>query len=190
MTIEPLTAAQLPQLHDIIVGYTAREKYSILRQETPEETIFRLRLTQLPAPVDISYGEISDEDMARYSRLVGNGCCFAVMADGQFAGAALAEPRAWNQTLWVWEFHIAPAFQQQGLGRLLMTRLIETAVSRKLRAIVCETQSHNVPTIRFYRKMGFVLDGIDLSYYTNEDYEPKQNAAIFMKRKIHESGGK
>ena len=65
-----------------------------------------------------------------------------------------------------------------------MRLLVETAVSLKLRALVCETQSLNVPAIRFYRKMGFTLDGIDLSYYTNEDYHPTQNVAIFMKYKL------
>lgn len=188
MKIEPLTSDHLLKLHDIILGYTTSEKYSIEYQETPEEIIFRLKLDSLPAPVDISYGGIDEEEMDRYATLVGNGCCFVATVDGQLAGAAIAEPQTWNQTLWVWDFHVAPAFQRQGVGRMLMERLIETAVSHHLRALVCETQSHNVPAIRFYRSMGFVLEGIDLSYYTNEDYEQKQNVAVFMKRKIGEAG--
>ncbi|MCB8941293.1 MAG: GNAT family N-acetyltransferase [Ardenticatenaceae bacterium] len=188
MKLVPLTLSQLPQLHDIILGYTASEKYSIEYQETAEETVFRLKLVSLPEAVDISYGGIDDEEMARYAKLVGNGCCFVAVADGQLAGVAIAEPQTWNQTLWVWDFHVAPAFQRQGVGRLLMEKLVETAVSHKLRALVCETQSHNVPAIRFYRSLGFKLEGVDLSYYTNEDYEPKQNVAVFMKRRIAPDG--
>jgi hypothetical protein len=31
--------------------------------------------------------------------------------------------------------------------------------------------------------MGFVLDGVDLSYYSNEDW-PNGEIALFMKRKL------
>jgi ribosomal protein S18 acetylase RimI-like enzyme len=188
MKLEPLTLRHLPKLHDIILGYSASQKYSIEHQETTEEITFRLKLVSLPEAVAISYGGIDDEEMARYARLVGNGYCFVAVVDGQLAGVAIAEPQTWNQTLWVWDFHVAPAFQRQGVGRMLMEKLVETAVAHKLRALVCETQSHNVPAIRFYRSQGFTLEGIDLSYYTNEDYDPKQNVAVFMKRKISKDG--
>lgn len=185
--IVPLSAEHVKQLPTLIVGYTTSEKYRVERHEGPLETVFRLQLVALPAPIDISYGDIDEHDLARYSGLVGNGCCLVALVNDRLAGVAVAEPQAWNNILWVWEFHVAPTFQRQGIGRLLMGRLVETAVSRQLRAIVCETQSHNVPAIRFYRWMGFELDGIDISYYTNEDYGLKQNVAVFMKRKIQKS---
>jgi ribosomal protein S18 acetylase RimI-like enzyme len=50
-----------------------------------------------------------------------------------------------------------------------------------MRVLVCETQSTNVPAIRFYRALGFVLEGLDLSLYSNHDY-PDGEIAIFMKR--------
>jgi hypothetical protein len=37
--------------------------------------------------------------------------------------------------------------------------------------------------MRFYRSMGFTLDGIDLSLYSNDDY-PDGEVAIFMKRYV------
>ena len=48
-----------------------------------------------------------------------------------------------------------------------------------MRVIVCETQNTNVPAIRFYQRMGFTLDGIDLSFYETID-----EVAFFMKRKV------
>ena len=50
-----------------------------------------------------------------------------------------------------------------------------------LRAIFLETQTTNVPAIRFYRKVGFTLDGIELSLYSNDDW-PDGEMALFMKR--------
>ena len=49
--------------------------------------------------------------------------------------------------------------------------------------IVCETQNYNVPAIEFYRKVGFEIEGIDLSYYSNRDMTEGE-VAIFMKRKL------
>lgn len=83
----------------------------------------------------------------------------------------------------MWEFHVAEGYRGQGIGRKLLDTLIEKGRSAGLRTIVCETQNVNVPAIHFYRKMGFILDGIDLSYYSNEDW-PDGEVAVFMKRKL------
>jgi ribosomal protein S18 acetylase RimI-like enzyme len=64
-----------------------------------------------------------------------------------------------------------------------MDSLAELAGQRGFRALVCETQNYNVPAIQFYRKLGFEIDGIDLSYYTNDDMTGGE-VALFMKRKL------
>lgn len=56
-----------------------------------------------------------------------------------------------------------------------------------LRCIVCETQSSNVPAIRFYRALGFTVDAVDLSLYSNDDIE-RGEVAVFMKKRISASG--
>jgi ribosomal protein S18 acetylase RimI-like enzyme len=64
-----------------------------------------------------------------------------------------------------------------------MQLVCATAKRAGCRVVVCETQNTNVPAIDFYRKVGFEIGGIDLSYYSNEDVENGE-VAIFMKRKI------
>jgi ribosomal protein S18 acetylase RimI-like enzyme len=44
--------------------------------------------------------------------------------------------------------------------------------------ILCETQTTNVPAIDFYRRVGFKLEGIDLSYYSNEDWPDGEVAVL------------
>ncbi len=39
-----------------------------------------------------------------------------------------------------------------------------------------------VPAIDFYRAVGFAVEGIDLSYYTNDDLN--NEVAVFMKRRL------
>ena len=67
-----------------------------------------------------------------------------------------------------------------------MDNLAAHAQSQHLRVMVAETQTTNMPAIRFYRKAGFTFDAIDLSYYTNRDIAEGE-VAIFMKRKLDQS---
>ncbi len=60
----------------------------------------------------------------------------------------------------------------------------EKARRAGFRAIVCETQNTNATAIKIYRKLGFRLEGIDISYYSNNDY-PDGEIAVFMKRRLH-----
>jgi streptothricin acetyltransferase len=37
--------------------------------------------------------------------------------------------------------------------------------------------------MRFYRAVGFAVEGVDVSYYSNEDY-PDGEIAVFMKLRV------
>ena len=65
------------------------------------------------------------------------------------------------------EFHVAETHRRQGIGRQMMEELVERGRASGLRIVVCETQNTNVPAIHFYRRVGFNIEGIDLSYYSN-----------------------
>jgi len=107
---------------------------------------------------------------------------FSGAYDGdQIVGLALAEAQHRNRSLWVWQFEVLEAYRRKGVGRQLMDSLAEKARHAGLRIIVCETQNTNVPAINFYRKAGFSVEGIDISYYTNNDIDNFE-VAIFMKK--------
>lgn len=46
--------------------------------------------------------------------------------------------------------------------------------------IVCETRNTNAPAIQSYRKLGFEIGAVDLSYYTDQDMTDFE-VTIFMK---------
>ncbi len=75
------------------------------------------------------------------------------------------------------------ALRRRGIGRQLMEMLTERGRAAGMRTVVCETQNTNLPAIRFYRKLGFRFEGIDLSYYSNHDF-PDGEIAIFMKKRL------
>jgi prolyl-tRNA editing enzyme YbaK/EbsC (Cys-tRNA(Pro) deacylase)/GNAT superfamily N-acetyltransferase len=183
--IRTLTELRPEDLRRLNMGYSSRSKYIVEKTEAPQRTTISLELRDLGHPY-IKRWATEEEDIARGQRLVSHGLSLGAYDGEEMVGIALAEPRPWNRSLWVWEFHIAETHQRMGIGRRLMGELIEKTRSAGLRVLVCETQNTNVPAISFYRAMGFEIDGIDLSYYTNEDMVQGE-IAIFMKRKIEKS---
>ena len=102
---------------------------------------------------------------------------------GGLVGFAICEVIDWNNSLRIWEFHVMPEFHHQGIGRQLMNHVISSATRDRIRVVFLETQSTNVRAIRFYRSLGFLVDALDLSLYTNHDVEDGQ-VCFFMKRKL------
>ena len=84
----------------------------------------------------------------------------------------------------VWEFHVAAEFRRMGVGRALMEQVIASARQGGLKMIELETQNTNVQAVRFYRKMGFSLESIDLWQYFYLEGEETRQAAFFMKQRL------
>lgn len=185
VAVRPFQPPHLTQLPQIITGYVTTQTYVIAKVEHEAAVTFSLTLQPLPAPKTITTNHLDETELARLGEVVSAGLSLGAFVGEQLVGVALASTEAWNRSLRVWEFHVAGPWRRQGIGRRLMAGVVETAVSHHLRVIVCETQSQNVPAIRFYRKMGFALDSIDLSFYSNEDVQ-KGDVAVFMKRYLPE----
>ena len=181
--IRPFLPAHLSQLPTVITGYVATEKYVVTKAESEAETAVLLKLVPLPAPKTFVYDHLDKAELARLGSVVAEGMSVGAFVGEQLIGVTLASAEAWNCSLRVWEFHVAELWRGQGIGRRLLAKVSETAVAQNLRVIVCETQSSNVPAIRAYRRLGFELDAIDLSFYSNEDVQ-KDSVAVFMKRKL------
>ena len=75
--------------------------------------------------------------------------------------------------------------RRAGIGRQLMAYAEDQARRSGLRAIVCETQNTNAAAIMVYRKLGFTIEGIDISLYANTDY-PDGDIAVSLKRRLRQ----
>lgn len=181
--IRPMNDFNRTRFREIASGYSTTEIYRVNHVETGSHMLFELRLESLSEPWEFRF-PFSDEELQRYRAIVPGPYCLGAFDGSVQVGIALAEAQAWNQTLWVWEFHVHENYRGRGAGRILMAELAQMAKDEALRAIVCETQNTNVPAIRFYRAVGFRLEGVDISYYTNEDMEPGRTVAVFMKYRL------
>ena len=156
--------------------------YQVLKAERVDEISFTLNRQELTEPYE-KHWPASEDDFRNYREVVNQDLSFAAYDGGRLVGMAIAERIDWNRSLCIWEFRVAESHRRKGVGRQMMENVAANAKKKGLRVLVCETQSTNVPAIDFYRRVGFAVDGIDLSYYTNSDVEDGE-VAILMKRKL------
>ncbi len=182
--IHTLSQLDRPRLQALMAGYTATQCYAVRKEESDEQTIFTLTLQPLAQPYRKNYWDcLTNEDIKRYDDLLADGFSLGAYRDGQWLGVALSQAQPWNRVLNVWELHVNPACRRQGIGSGLLDELAIRARAAGLRAVAVETQNTNVAAIRFYRKAGFSIEGLDLFLYGNNDLETGE-VAIFMKRKL------
>lgn len=183
--IRPLTQLSMDDLRSVITGYVSPARYRVQKIESDQLTSFSLELIQLEIPY-IKRDDFSpdDVDVKRSLDASQDGHSLGAYENNHLIAVALAEVQRWNNRLWLHEFHVEEAYRGMGCGTRLMQALIERGKEAGFRALFCETQNTNVPAIRFYRKMGFTLDGLDLSLYSNHDYSDE--IALFMTRKLQD----
>lgn len=181
--IHPLLALDAAAINRIITGYTAHETFTITYSDTPEHTAFSLQKTPLPQPYVKQFAPTDEGTVQRYNQILTEGYSYGAYAGDTLIGLLVAEPHFWNHTIWVHEFHVAEGYRQQGIGAQLMAAVSAQASQNGFRALVCETQNTNAPAIHAYRRLGFRPEGIDIAYYTNQDY-PGGEVAVFMKKRL------
>jgi ribosomal protein S18 acetylase RimI-like enzyme len=180
--IKTLTRISGGDLVRLVSGYVTRERYVVKKSDRRDRITILLVRTRMRAPFVKEFPRPS-ADLQHYREVVRRGSFLGAYDDTTLVGLALAEPLAWNRSLWVWEIGVARSHRRRGIGRRLVDELSRRARKAGLRVLVCETQTTNVPAIDFYRKVGFGLDGVDVSYYTNEDLG-RGEIAVFMKKHI------
>lgn len=94
--------------------------------------------------------------------------------DGEITGYLELSHEKWNNRLRISNLWVSPDRRRQGIGGALMETAVCAACRKGARALVLETQSCNDPAIRFYRRHGFSLVGLDLTAYSEADRQKKE----------------
>lgn len=170
-------------LKQVITGYSSPGKYVVTYSDSPTQTSFNLAFQMLERPHNGRYHHLDDETRQRYRDALKHGYSFGGYDQDVLAGILLAEPHEWNKSLWVWEFHVREEMRGKGIGRQMMEAAAQKAKEAGLRTIVCETQNTNATAVNVYRRLGFAVEAVDISYYSNHDY-PDGDVAVFMKRRL------
>lgn len=148
ITIETLSSFDTGAFLELVSGYTTAEEFVPVRTETEDSVRWELELRPLPEP-RVRRFTPNEHELDLYGPVVAQGHSIGAYDGHHLVGVAVVEASAWNRTLIVLEFHVHPASQGRGVGQALMQRVIEKAHDGDFRAVVCETQTANVPAIRF-----------------------------------------
>jgi ribosomal protein S18 acetylase RimI-like enzyme len=183
--IRILTTLEPAALQRVATGYTSRTKYEVRWEDSPEATRFEVQLGVHSQPYVRGSDFFSLEAIPRYEAMLPGGFCFGALDGEALVGFLIARVEDWNQTLWVWELHVAADHRRQGIGRCLMQTTIEKAAQAGLRVVALETQNTNGDAVQFYRSQGFRLESMDISFYSNTDF-PGGEMAFIMKRRLKE----
>lgn len=181
--IRSMTLSDVPRLVEVQARFSSN---SVLRVEKTGTGLFvEWRLTEVPLPKPFDKGDSYDfDDHERENimrRLHKKNTLLEVAVDlatNRIVGVLDVAEEEWNNTAFIWNIMIDERARGQGIGRRFIDHTIEWARQKKLRAIMLETQTNNVPACRFYSHMGFHLTGIHDSFYGNNDYQ-KNEIAIF-----------
>ena len=180
--LRPLTRLNLAALKRVASGYSSDSKYTVVYTETESCVSFDMRLIPLDKPY-VKRFSYDDEILQQYNGILETGYSFGAYDGNLLMGLIIAEGHQWNRSSFVHEFHVAETHRNQSIGKRLMECVKEKGSRADFRTIVCETQNTNPTAIHVYRKLGFRVEGIDISLYSNHDY-PEGEIAIFMKRRV------
>lgn len=170
------------ELARIASGYVSEEKYRV-RVHVTETGGWRCELRPVPvSPPYVRLDHHGPSDIARLNRALAGGTSLGAWHGGLLVGIEVTERMEWNCNLVLGEFHVATSHRRQGIGRALMEQVFAAARSLGVRSVTAETQSTNMPAIRFYRACGFAIQGVDLSLYAADPLGKDREVAVFMRR--------
>lgn len=167
-----LTYREARSLPPIPSGYRTDRRYVLARNDGDGEVVWRLSEESLAEEFVKEYdGGTLDEWMESYADTADPAHLhFLAAYDGEEALALLTwQYLRWNNTIWLVDIRTAEDSRRAGLGSSLLRSLQDTAQRERMRGITVETQTANYPAIRFYRKHGFFISGLNDHLYSDHD---------------------
>src|SRR6185295_15215495 len=83
--------------------------------------------------------------------------------DGVLVGAATMQWR--GDPCEIMELAVAPERQRQGIGRAIVSWLIDEARRRGMSAVLVGTANSSIDNVAFYQKVGFRMDHVRKDYF-------------------------
>ena len=183
--IQPLRPFTREEVWPLLTGYETHEVYRVEKHESDEITRIEIRLEQRTEPFSDNFEvDFGPEEFVWYHQVLEKGFSFGAYRAGRLIGLLLGEAFADKALLRVWEIQVHAEFRGMGVGRALMERAFAQARQAGLKMVMLETQNTNVQAIRFYRKMGFGLEALDISEYAHLGGRYVEQSAFYMKRRL------
>lgn len=182
-TIRPMRLGDLLALSQIDPAFESLSYLEVEQSHAGLETTFRLVERSLERPFVKEAGyhyDVEQLEQSRYRLEYAESALMLVAeANKRLIAVLEVEGEAWRGTALIWALFVDQAWRGRGLGRTLLDRAEQWATAEGYRALVLETQSNNVPALRFYQRMGFSISGLDTLFYSMDDVA-RREVALFL----------
>jgi ribosomal protein S18 acetylase RimI-like enzyme len=164
--IRPLDPKEYDQFK-LVFRYTAKSYYEIIRDA---DHIFSIQLVRQELEEEVE----KEFEGLLFAEYLEEPSVFGISAGDQIVGFLEIARESWHNRLRITELLVKTDFRGQGYGSKLIDKAKEIMRTEGFRELVLETQSCNTRAIDFYLNNGFIVNGLDLSCYTNEDIDKKE----------------
>lgn len=185
--IRPMTAGDLLALDQIDPEFVAHSFLDLERSDDGIAPTFRFVERPLDTPFVKREGYRYDADQLEQSRYRLQHAEDALMLVAEVGGRLVAvlevEGEDWRNTALIWALFVDREWRGKGVGVQLLQAAEAWAAEGEYRAVVLETQSNNVPALRFYLRHGYRIVGFDTHFYSNED-QARGEIALFLYKEL------
>lgn len=133
--------------------------------------IHRFQPGDFPGVIDIEREQFSEHDPYLYMNLyeLNADTFFVAEHQGTVVGFVIGISSINEHGIYgrVFSIAIREAYQGLGIGTQLMKSVIGAFHQRNIRDIVLEVRRYNLRAVRFYQRLGFMIDGIEERYYSD-----------------------
>ncbi len=181
--IRRMTIGDLLALDQIDPAFVSNSYLAVESEVEDKGVVYRFTERPLETPFVKEQGYRYDSDQLELTRYRlesrKNNLLLVAEADQRLVGVMELEAETWRNTALLWALFVDKAWRGQGIGGRFIREAEKWALRKQYRALVLETQTNNVPAIRFYERHGYHIAGFDRYFYSNDDLEKKE-VAVFM----------
>lgn len=161
-----LNPSDYPEAYDFRYSTSQYMDISISKSNDAQSFVFTIK--NFDVPVEKSFSASFGASFLE------NPVLFGIIQNDEPCAFLEVSFESWTNRMRVANILVLPPFRGKRLGEKLMQHAIMFACEKKVRALVLETQSCNVPAIMLYQKSGLSIIGFDLLHYSNDDIEQKE----------------
>lgn len=160
--------------HEIACKYQTKSYFDIKLKEHKNIKI-RLKKKKTLFKQEKQFKTILFEDFIEVSDVYG------IFDKRKLVAVIQSSLEVWNNRYRIWDLHVEQKYRKKGYGKALIKHIEGIAKKKGARALILEVQSCNEPAITFYRKLGYMFKGFDISAYTNNDIKKREVRLEFGK---------
>jgi len=181
-SVSKLSLRDVRRAGSIASGYTTNRVFVLDRAMTDKELVWTLREASLPHAFTKIYDSGDPREWLQSYPDAGSPDDFnfyGCRSSGLILGLLTWRSVDWNEVISLIDIRVRESHRRQGLGTLLVEALQSECRRSHMRGITVETQTSNLPAVRFYLKHGFSVCGFHEYLYTNNDME-RNDVALFL----------